>query len=552
MNGKKALLAVLVIGLLGLTACKEGKNSGNGTPSETVTQAVTPAEEAKPTDVVAPTATLTPTKAIMPTATPTSTEVVTPTATPTPTVIFPEGFPKDVELKRAPKYTKEQIAKMLKDQAATKGGYLYKQTEIYSAPQEDFFVRDMDNYDENDQVKYSYDKEETYYEDDGPMVSAVIRYLNGKQVYAYFTSKELNSYLREFDGKQYVHDNYTGETVTKTDEAGREILVAEYNTDGYLTRVMTAQYDEAGRLLEEASFSCEPRFSRYIPERMNRYTYDEVGNVVRKEVSKRRYEQTYSYSEKTVREKDSQGRVIVSTVTRSGAFSEENLSKVSKTFWFYNEDGSVLEVAADESEEELYAELCIPCDKNREMINKGVEIYPLESEDTILKGGLVRENADGKYEFVETWLDTTYENGLLVHTDIHNQGSFECTYEYDNKQRVIRCYGSDGSDGPFDIRYVYDEKGIRTTSVEKEAWRQYSDDTLTDEERYGEFLTTITTQYTYDKNGNKIGEDLVEDYRGKTERTLKKSFDAAGNTVREEEIYYIDDVKVQRVYEKIQ
>ncbi len=564
MNGKRVALTILMIGLFSLTACESGKTKNDTTPAVTVTEAVTPTETAAPTEAVTPTAEPTPTEAVTPTAEPTAeptpTEAVAPTEEPTPIAeptksALPENFPTDVELVLEPRYTEQQGKDILSEQAANLSGCTYKETETFAVPQDENFTGAFESTSPEEYKKYRYDKTETYTGENG--VKAVIQYLNGEKVYFSYTSEV--GHVVEFDGEKYVRVNLNDDTVTKKDSAGREILRAEYyGDDGKLTGVTSTQYDPEGRTTEETRFFYDPDRDVYVLSEGLRYTYDEVGNLTAKEAKTRTNGKEYSYSEKYSYETDAQGRIVARVIERSGEYLERSLFEKSKTLYIYNEDGSVLEVYySDDSdadpEREGDGQLFVPCDETLALINKGVDAYPHSEEDEILKIGTVEKNADGNYEFTDIWEENTFENGLLIHGLTHIQGWFECTYEYDAAKNCIREYGEDGSDGPFDVRHTYDEKGNLITSVSEEAYDQFFDESLTDEEKHGKLLTVVTTQYTYDEDGNRIGEDKTETYRGKTVYTAKKVFDADGNTVQKEEIRFEDGKETWKlVGEKIQ
>lgn len=538
---KKTLLTIMVIAAMAaLTAC------GGSKPTPTA-EAVTPSETATPTGEATPSVTETPS--------PVPTEE--PTPEPTPELRRPDGFPEDVALERAPKYTEAELKKLIEETALATERYLYKETYTYAEARTDW------EYSFGFEVKFN--KKVVYFDSDMRDESvettwpdAVTYYMNDREVASVYHNvygemavhdgkKELSIDYEEKDENGNILYRQNGERFMEANTAqfysydaqGRLVSIASYNFDGYLNGLWITSYNENGDLLAEYRFAGNngsAKSTAYEVTSKDVRTYNADGNCVSGEYKMEATNKTYT----SVYEKDGQGRVKSEKKT----ILPDAVNEITENLYFYNADGSVLIVMVWDTN--YSGRLFYPSEENKKRIENGLTPVYDEKKDRELKYGSMNKEADGKYTFAIVYDEHTYNKDGLMTYDGYFEGDSRTTYfEYNAKKQLTRKYGKDGIEGNFEYRYSYDAKGNVITET-------LSSDMLYEDGNYlsgedGKKSWVSTTNYTYDGKGTRIGIKRKTTVKGKVRSEGEWKYDEKGVPVSAKVTEYLDG----KVYVKI-
>lgn len=523
------MLAVLFVMLLSACGKKEEKKSGSADATPT-------AMESRPSETPSPTAT------------------PAPTEEPTPGVALPDGFPEAASLKVTPKYTAEEITKLMKEDAEKTDAYVYHEITDYKKAQTLF-----DQYDGVNFKDYSYDRREFLYKTpqnpEDPNYSfpdAEIYYLNGEIAYAKYRSVYGTYCSSGYSDIQYNEKDADGKTVLRFyeyyfeqyayDENGKQCLYERFTPDGELSIVEATSYDENGRISESIQFTKSEGAMLWEENEHYTYTYDENGNCIHRKIRKPYNETSTGYEEDYTYKTYDDGRLSSVLVKRSGQFGIWALNRVDEEQYFYMEDGSVLMVRRMVGEQvSYYANQFYPTKKQTEYLLAGHNPYTVEDDEesaVTVRIGIVEKVADNgdasDYAFPEEdliWEDNIYQNGLLVYYRNRGYSGMEVFYKYDSAGHCIHKYGWEGYEGDFDSRYTYDSAGNLIREENKGTSRSTASAPfpLYEGEEFSVDAKVVSVyQYQYDSDGNRISLDEKVTVNGAQIGTVKKTFDTEG------------------------
>ena len=523
------MLAVLFVMLLSACGKKEEKKSGSADATPT-------AMESLPSETPSPTAT------------------PAPTEEPTPGVALPDGFPEAASLKVTPKYTAEEITKLMKEDAEKTDAYVYREITDYKEAHTLGSQYDGVNFKD-----YSYDRREFLYKTpqnpEDPNYSfpdAEIYYLNGEIAYAKYRSVYGTYCSSGYSDIQYNEKDADGKTVLRFyeyffeqyayDENGKQCLYERFTPDGELSVVKATSYDENGRISESIQFTQSEGAMLWEEDEHYTYTYDENGNCIHQKIRKPYNETSTGYEEDYTYKTYDDGRFSSVLVKRSGQFGIWSLNGEEEEQYFYMEDGSVLMVRRMVGEQvSYYANQFYPTKKQTEYLLAGHNPYTVEDDEesaVTVRYGIVEKVADNgdasDYEFPEEdmiWEDNIYQNGLLVYYRNRGYSGMEVFYEYDSAGHCIHKYGWEGYYGDFDSRYTYDSAGNLVREENKGTSRSaaiYPFSLYESEEFSVDAKVVSVYQYQYDSDGNRISLDETVTVNGTQIGTVKKTFDTEG------------------------
>lgn len=524
---KRIVLIVVCVCALSLCACGRGKddNAKNATPSPTAS-AVTPTAETTPA----------------------------PTEEPTPGVALPDGFPEAASLKVTPKYTAEEITKLMKEDAEKTDAYVYREITDYKEAHTLGSQYDGVNFKDYsfDRVEFLYKTPQNPEDPNYSFPDAEIYYLNGKIAYAKYRSVYGTYCSSGYSDIQYIEKNADGKTVLRFyesffeqyayDENGKQCLYERFTPDGELSIVEATSYDENGRISESIQFTQSEGAMLWEENEHYTYTYDENGNCIHRKIRKPYNETSTGYEEDYTYKTYDDGRLSSVLVKRSGQFGIWALNRVDEEQYFYMEDGSVLMVRRMVGEQvSYYANQFYPTKKQTEYLLAGHNPYTVEDDEesaVTVRIGIVEKVADNgdasDYEFPEEdliWEDNIYQNGLLVYYRNRGYSGMEVFYEYDSAGHCIHKYGWEGYEGDFDSRYTYDSAGNLVREENKGTSRSTVSYpfSLYESEGFSDDVKVVSVyQYQYDSDGNRISMDETVTVKGAQIGTVKKTFDTEG------------------------